>query len=116
MTAISPERDCERSRTFASRLRALADVIESNPGLQLPYDVRISASTVEDLERWSAALTAAGHDITDSTDDHHRSLTSLGVLDISKVHDDAMRRYYAERDFLKEHAAEVDSLIAEVPA
>lgn len=104
-------RETEQALTFARRLRALATVIEINPDLTLPIDITVSA-THEQLDRWSAALTAAGHAVTDSTDEHARVL-SCPPLRIAKVHDEPYRRYLLEQKFLREHAADVDALAAE---
>lgn len=101
---------------FAARLRALADVIEQNPRLPLPYEMRMSASAPDEIDQWSLALTGAGHDVTDRTTDHDRSLyCSAAVFTISKVHDEPMRRYRAGQQFLAEHTAEVAALAAAVP-
>lgn len=104
---------------FAAKLRALADVIETHPELRLPLDVSVSAMSSDDIDRWAVALTHAGHDVTDRNGDHHREVYSNATgFRICKVHDEPMRRHYAEVKFLADHAAEVDAQIVapSVPA
>lgn len=106
----------EQAMRCATRLRALAAVIEANPDVKLPFDVSFSAGSTEAIDRWAKALRDAGHDYEDVTDAHRRELRCGAVgLWLHLPHDESMRRYQAGLRFLAEHAAEVDALAATCP-
>ncbi len=103
--------------TFADGLRALADLLDDNPHLKLPR-INVCAASYADVDEYAAAFTAAGITITDHTDELGRHLTGQLPhlpLDVFKVHEQEMRRYYAERAFIADHRDEIDARTADRP-
>jgi hypothetical protein len=114
MTDTTSPAVVQQAMAFATRLRRLAELVELNPGVKLPYDVSVSAGSDENIDRWAAALRAAGLDFTDITDEHGREIRCNAVaLWLHRPHDESMRRYRAGLEFIKQHAAEVNALAAQ---
>lgn len=103
-----------QTAAFTAGLRALADLLDANPDLTLP-SVSVCALELDVLDVYAQAFAAAGITYRDSSGDHSREVTGQfdGLwLPVTKVHEESMLRYRAEREFLANHKHEIDKAAA----